>query len=431
MHDAEAAPLFEDLEPEVEDEPEVLVVGAGPVGLFAALLLAQRGVRVQIVDEERRPAARSYALALHPGSLTLLDEAGLTPDAVDPAHRLTSLAFYDGGEPRARLDFSVLPDPFPFVAVLPQQSLEGILESRLEELGVSVLWNHRLGSLRLKTAGPVAEVARLARTAGSGTPAVKESFTVRPRFVLGTDGHRSAVRHALAVEFPEVGPAEVFAVFEISSPADPGAEVRVVLDEGTSSVLWPIGRGRLRWSFQIPDWEGFVEPRFKSRRFADVGEEPFPYLIRERLVELLAQRAPWFGDSPGEIVWSMAVRFERRLAGRFGRDTVWLAGDAAHLASPIGNHSLNVGLREARELAARIARLLGGDAPADALDLQGQAAHAEWRALLGLRGRPVAGAEASPWVRKRAARIPSCVPASGRDLELLLEQIGLSLTPGR
>lgn len=427
----ETAPLFEDLEPEVDDEPEVLVVGAGPVGLFAALLLAQRGVHVQIVDEERRPAARSYALALHPGALKLLDEVGLTPDVVDQAHHLTSLAFYDGEEPRARLDFSALPGPFPFVAVLPQQSLEGILESRLEELGVAVLWNHRLGGLRLKTAGPVAEVGRLVRPAGNGTPGVEESFTVRPRFVLGTDGHRSAVRHALAVEFPEVGPAEVFAVFEISSSADPGSEARVVLDEGTSSVLWPIGRGRLRWSFQIPDWEGFVEPRFKSRRFAGVGEEPFPYLIREKLVELLAERAPWFGTLPGEIVWSMAVRFERRLAGRFGRDSVWLAGDAAHLASPIGNHSLNVGLREAHELAGRIARLLGGDAPADVLDLHGQAAHAEWRTLLGLRGRPVAGPDASPWLRKRAPRIPPCIPASGRDLELLLEQVGLSLTTGR
>lgn len=427
MHDAETASLFEDLAPEVDGEPEVLVVGAGPVGLFAALLLADRGVRVQIVDEERRPAARSYALALHPGSLKLLDKVGLTPDVVDPAHRLTSLAFYDGGEPRARLDFSLLPEPFPFVAVLPQQSLEGILESRLKELGVPVLWNHRLGSLRLKTAGPVAEVGRLA---GGGTPGLERSFTVRPRFVLGTDGHRSAVRHALAVEFPEVGPAELFAVFELSSPDDPDSEVRVVLGEGTSSVLWPIGRGRLRWSFQIPDWEGFVEPRFKNRFFADVGEEPFPYLIREKLEELLAERAPWFG-TPGEIVWSMAVRFERRLAGRFGRDAVWLAGDAAHLASPVGNHSLNMGLWEAHELAARIVRSLRGDAPADALELQGQAAHAAWRALLGLRGRPVAGPDASPWVRKRAARILPCIPASGRDLELLLEQVGLSLTWGR
>jgi 2-polyprenyl-6-methoxyphenol hydroxylase-like FAD-dependent oxidoreductase len=426
MHNADTAHLFEELDPGMEDEPEVLVVGAGPVGLFSALLLAHSGVRVQIVDEERRPAARSYALALHPASLRLLDEVGLTPDVVDQGRRLTSLAFYEGAEARARLDFSALPGPFPFIVVLPQQSLEGILESRLEELGVPVLWNHRLAGLRLRTGGPVAEVERLARPVGNGGAGVEERFTVRPRFVLGADGHRSAVRHALAVEFPEVGPAELFAVFEIVSSADLGPEVRVVLDEGTSSVLWPIAPGRLRWTFQIPEWEGFVEPRFKNRRFADVSEEPFPYLVQDKLIALMVERAPWFGALPGEIVWSTAVRFERRLAGRFGRDTVWLAGDAAHLASPIGNHSLNSGLREAHELAARVTRLLRQKAPADLLELQGHAAHGEWRTLLGLRGRPAPGPGASPWVRKRAERIVPCIPASGRDLGLLLEQIGLT-----
>jgi 6-methylpretetramide 4-monooxygenase / 4-hydroxy-6-methylpretetramide 12a-monooxygenase len=60
-----------------EERPEVLVAGAGPVGLLAALALAEQGVQVQIVDQERRPAARSYALALHPQSLRLLDEIGL------------------------------------------------------------------------------------------------------------------------------------------------------------------------------------------------------------------------------------------------------------------------------------------------------------------------------------------------------------------
>ena len=65
-----------------DSEPEVLVVGAGPVGLFTALLLAQRGIEVQIVEQARRLAARSYALALHPGSLALLDRVGLAKEAL-------------------------------------------------------------------------------------------------------------------------------------------------------------------------------------------------------------------------------------------------------------------------------------------------------------------------------------------------------------
>ncbi|HEX6861657.1 MAG TPA: FAD-dependent monooxygenase, partial [Thermoanaerobaculia bacterium] len=272
--------------------------------------------------------------------------------------------------------------------------------------------------------GGVAEVERLTRDRG----AVEEAFAIRPGFVIGADGHRSAVRHALALEFPEVGPAELYAVFEISSAEDPGHEVRVVLD-GAASVLWPIGRERFRWSFQIADWEGFVEPRFKSRRFGEVGEEPFPYLVKERLTELIRERAPWFSGAEGEVIWSTAVRFERRLAGRFGRESVWLAGDSAHLAGPIGNHSLNVGLREAEELALRLERILREGAPQSLLEEHGQEAHTEWRWLLGLKGAPAPGVETSPWVRRNAGRLLSAIPAAGEDLELLFEQLGVAL-PG-
>lgn len=425
MSHADAFPLLEDIDLDPDDQPEVLVVGAGPVGLFAALRLAERGIRVRILDEERRPAARSYALALHPSSLGLLEKAGLAGAVLDQGHRLRSLTFYEGRERRARLDFGALPGRFPFVTVLPQQSLEGILESRLEELGVRVLWNHRVTGLKLRIGGgAVVQVERLSRDGR----AVEETFAFRPGFVIGADGHRSAVRHALAVEFPEVGPAELYAVFEISSSEDPGDEVRVVLD-GVSSVLWPIGHGRFRWSFQISDWEGFVEPRFKSRRFAEIGEEPFPYLIRERLTELIVERAPWFSGAEGEVVWSTAVRFERRLAGRFGRESAWLAGDSVHLAGPIGNHSLNVGLREAGDLALRLERILREGASAGLLEEYGHEAHAEWRWLLGLRGAPMPGVETPPWVRRNAGRLLSTVPASGEDLTLLFEQLGLSL-PG-
>ncbi|HKV07858.1 MAG TPA: FAD-dependent monooxygenase [Thermoanaerobaculia bacterium] len=425
MSHADAFPLLEATDLDRDDQPEVLVVGAGPVGLFAAVRLAERGIRVQIVDEERRPAARSYALALHPASLGLLAEAGLASAVLDQGHRLESLAFYEGRERRALLDFAALPGRFPFVTVLPQQSLEGILESRLEELGVRVLWNHRLAGLKLRIGGgAVAEVERLSRGGG----AVEETFGVRPGFVIGADGHRSAVRRALALEFPEVGPAELYAVFEISSAEDAGHEVRVVMD-GAASVLWPIGRERFRWSFQIADWEGFVEPRFKNRRFGEVGEEPFPYLVKERLTELIRERAPWFSGAEGEVIWSAAVRFERRLAGRFGRESAWLAGDSAHLAGPIGNHSLNVGLREAEELASRLERILREGAPAGLLEEYGHEAHTEWRRLLGLKGAPIPGEETSPWVRRNAGRLLSAIPASGEDLELLFEQLGVSL-PG-
>src|SRR3954453_490667 len=118
-----------------QERPEVLVAGAGPVGLMAALVLAEQGIQVQIVDQEKRPAARSYALALHPQSLRLLDEVGLADELLARAHRIERLAFYEGMERRAELDFTALPAEFPYIAVLPQQILEGTLESALKRRG--------------------------------------------------------------------------------------------------------------------------------------------------------------------------------------------------------------------------------------------------------------------------------------------------------
>ncbi|HYX24557.1 MAG TPA: FAD-dependent monooxygenase [Thermoanaerobaculia bacterium] len=410
---------------QIPDEmPEVLVVGAGPVGLYAALMLAEQGVRVQIVDQERRPAARSYALALHPQSLRLLGEAGLTDELLPMAHRVDTLAFYEGSGRQAVLDFSALEGDLPCVAVLPQQILEGALESRLLRRGVPVLWNHRVSELALGHGAMVAEVERLER-AGGEHAAVEDRFEVRADFLLGTDGHHSLVRRSLEIPFEDFGPAELYAVFEFTADGPAEREARVIFHDGRPGVLWPLGGRRFRWSLQIEDWEGFEEPRFKSRHFPRVSDEPFPYLVRDRLHQLLAERAPWFRPEIGEILWSMAVRFERRLAGRFGQGRAWLAGDAAHLAGPIGIQSMNLGLVEARDLARRLASILREDYPLSLLDRYDATHHAEWRRLLG--GQAAPGPDATPWVREHAASLLPCIPASGPDLAILLGQIGLAV----
>ena len=409
-----------------QEKPDVLIVGAGPVGLLAALTLADQSFQIQIVDQARRPAARSYALALHPRSLRLLDHAGVAKDLLKLAHPVERMAFYEGAERRAVLDFTELPSEHPFLAVLPQQILEGALESALAQRGVPVHWNHRVAELYLGGGGAAATLEKL-----RGEPAaVEDGFDVRPELLLGADGHHSIVRHALQASYVEMSPAELFAVFEMVADGPDKNEVRVVLGDRKAGVLWPLGNRRYRWSLQIEDGEGFEEPRFKSRRFPEIADEPFPYLVRNKLEELISELAPWFDAEIGEIVWSMTVRFEHRLAGRFGRGNAWLAGDAAHLASPIGAQSMNVGLREAYDLGRRFGQILREDEPGDLLERYEAERRREWRQLLGARGKPEPMPGVDPWVRKHAARILPCVPASGDDLVLLLRQLKLELPRG-
>ena len=148
-------------------------------------------------------------------------------------------------------------------------------------------------------------------------------------------------------------------------------------------------------------------------------------LDEQNLRRLLAERAPWFGGRTEEINWRLVVRFERRLAQRFGAGRVWLAGDAGHTTGPVGMQSMNVGLREAHDLAAMFAGILRSGESLDGLDRYQRARQAEWRTLLGMEGIPTARDQANPWIAQRRDRLPMCLPASGMRLTELVQQLGL------
>jgi 2-polyprenyl-6-methoxyphenol hydroxylase-like FAD-dependent oxidoreductase len=399
-------------------DPEVLVVGAGPVGLVAALFLQQHGARVEIVDTHQRTTQHSYALAIHPSTLRILDEVGLSEGLTGEGRKLTKVAYYEGPERRAEIDYSALATKHPYLLVIRQSLLERAAEEALRRKKLKVLWGHRLQSLNADGAALEAEVATLDQVA-TGYPIARNEWlvvrteTTRPAYVIGADGYDSAVRRMAGIEMAEHGGGQYFSVYEVEATGDLPAEARVILDPDLTSVYWPLEEGRCRWGFQIQD--------------ASVHEPS-----TARLEQLIAARAPWWTARPTQIYWSTLALFERRLARSFGKGAVWLAGDAAHQAAPVGVHSMNSGLLEARELATRIARILRAQGDPSLLDEFAIAAHEKWRWLLGAAGagsavRALPGAD--PWVRQTSARILACIPASGDDLEPLLEQIGLTAAP--
>jgi 2-polyprenyl-6-methoxyphenol hydroxylase-like FAD-dependent oxidoreductase len=234
------------------------------------------------------------------------------------------------------------------------------------------------------------------------------SETIRPDYVIGADGYDSAVRRMAGIEMAEHGGEQVFSVYEIEATGELPAEVRVVLDPDLTSVYWPLEEGRCRWGFQIHDASGHAASM-------------------ERFEQLIAARAPWWTARPAQIYWSTVALFERRLARSFGNGGVWLAGDAAHQAAPVGVHSMNSGLMEARELAACLSPIQRAKGAQSLLHAFATGTHEAWQWLLGAGGSVRALPGADPWVRQNGTRILACMPASGDDLEPLLEQIGLTI----
>jgi 2-polyprenyl-6-methoxyphenol hydroxylase-like FAD-dependent oxidoreductase len=396
-------------------DPEVLVVGAGPVGLVAALFLQQHGIRVEIVDMHQRTTQHSYALAIHPRTLRVLDEAGLAEPLIRAGRQLTTVAYYEGRERRAEVDYSRLSSTHPYLLVIRQSLLERTIEEALHRKKLKVLWGHRLQALEMSAPGGLrAEVAKLDQVA-TGYPVARNEWvvagseTIRPSFVIGADGYDSAVRRMSGIDLEDYGDGQIFSVYEVEATGELPDDVRVTLGPELTSVYWPLEPGRCRWGFQI-------------RNASDHDTST------ARLEQLIAERAPWSSARPTDIYWSTLGLFERRLTRSFGHGGVWLAGDAAHLAAPVGVHSMNSGLIEARELASRMALILRARQPLALLDEFATMTRGSWEKLLGASRAVRALPGATPWVRQDAARIVTCIPASGNDLEPLLAQIGLTLS---
>jgi 2-polyprenyl-6-methoxyphenol hydroxylase-like FAD-dependent oxidoreductase len=413
-----------------DEQTEVLVVGAGPVGLLTAIHLAEAGLQVQIIDQEARTTARSYACALHPRTLKLLDEMGLAKPLLELGRRVETVAFYDREARRAEVKLSALGGDFPFLLILAQSAFEQVLEERLRKAGVGVRWHHRFENLQEQGESVLATVDELGGTAtGYIVPhwetVVKRQTSVRAQFIVGADGHGSPVRQRLGIEQTRVAGPDFFAAYEFESDGKAQDEVCVVLADTTTNVLWPLADNKCRWTFQMVKSEAsqdFPEKERRSVRFAQptVDEE-----IRQYVEKVAKQRAPWFTANVKAISWCTDVVFEQHLAKEFGRNRCWLAGDAAHQAGPVGVQSMNVGLSEAVSLARGIRRIVRERAPLASLAAYNQEGQEEWRRLLGMTGGLKPRSNTNSWVTERRSRILPCLPASGSDLTRLAAPMGL------
>lgn len=393
-----------------KSKTEVIMVGAGPVGLYTSIALRERNVEIEVYDQDARTAARSYALALHPQSLRLLDEIGLAQKLTSVGRRLDRIAFYDGSRRRAEIYYGDIGGPFSYLLVVPQSTLEALLQERLERARKRVHWSHRVQQLEMEEHQVAAIVHKLDRVSlgypvSSAEHTITKSSLVEAQFVIGADGYESRVRNIADIDYESYGDAGTFYVTEFDADRVIEPELRIILEGPWANVCWPISEHRVRWSFQIDPQE--VE-------MADPSA----------LVRFLEDRAPWFHARPRETHWTTLARFEKRLATRFGKQRMWLAGDAAHLTGPIGVQSVNVGLREGHDLAARIANAVRNGDEESLADYEVQRL-AEWRVLLGLSGQLEGLPGVDPWVEEHRARILPCLPACGPDLDVLLKQIKL------
>lgn len=359
-----------------QERSDLLIAGAGPTGLAAALFLALRGIRCRVIDQADRPAETSRALVVNPRSLELLEPSGVAVAVLAEARPLQGVRFYTGWDNLAAMDLAQVVGSRP-MSVLPQARTEALLARALAEQGVTP---ERGVALERATQDAAGVESVLLHANG-------RRETVRTALLLGADGAHSVVRKGLGLDFPGSAFAEPWPLYDLH------------LDD-------PLDLDHAHISF-VP--HGMI----------------FMLALRPGLWRVLGNVAAPLdhlpGNSrPGEIAWQSNFHISHRVAERAAEGRIALAGDAAHIHSPVGARGMNLGIEDAFVYAACAADALGGRL--DRIADYGRLRHAVHktavarikRLTLMARGRPGVVSVARRYILPEITRIGPAARAMAR-----------------
>ncbi|MFD8207956.1 FAD-dependent monooxygenase [Streptomyces sp. NPDC059695] len=342
---------------------DVLIVGAGPVGLSAAAELRRHGVHCRLVD--RLPARLLYAKAvgIQPRTLELWDRMGLIRAVLEAAVPLRGQMTYDEGRESGRIELTLPPEvPYGFAA-LPQYETERLLEEYVARLGTVIERGTELVSFTQDRDGVT---ARLRTASGADEE-------LRVPYLIGCDGAHSVVRKTLGLSYEGGAFQEAYMLGDVVAdwdlPHEYGIRSSRRAADGSTDVLVCIplpGEGRYRMSMKLPPGlagspdagtaPGTGAPDGVAHGLQGGGGPGLADL--QAVVDRLAPRPARLSG----LRWSSVFRISHRIVDRYGRGRVFVAGDAAHIHPPTGAQGMNTGVQDACNLAWKLALVVRGGA---------------------------------------------------------------------
>ncbi|RZU13222.1 2-polyprenyl-6-methoxyphenol hydroxylase-like FAD-dependent oxidoreductase [Kribbella rubisoli] len=308
---------------------EVVVVGAGPVGLAVAVGLRLHGHDVVVIDKQAEGTNTSRACVIHPRTLEVLEPLGVTKQLVDRGLELEDFSIRTSDRKLIPVGFEDLPTAYPFVTMIPQPVTEQILLDRLEELGGSVLRPYAATGLQ--------------QTPDGADVTLDNGDVIHAQYVVAADGMHSTVRELAGLRMPgntlELSLSLVDIRVESGLPTD---EVGLYFAAAGLLVVAPLPDGSFRLVGEVHN-----APEHPDLAFAqDLVDDRGPRKSHPKVTE---------------VVWGSRFRIHERVADEYRSGRVLLAGDAAHTHSPAGGQGMNLGLRDAVVLSDALSQALAGD----------------------------------------------------------------------
>jgi 2-polyprenyl-6-methoxyphenol hydroxylase-like FAD-dependent oxidoreductase len=380
---------------ELPARTEVLVVGAGPVGLTVAASLAGNGHEVAVVDREAAVAHTSRAAVVHARTLEMLERIGVAKRLADLGIHARVFSIRDGDHELVPVRFDGLSTNYPYTLMVPQNVTEQVLLDRLQELGGTV---HR----------PCVATG-VTQTADSVEVKLDSGEVIKAQYVVAADGMNSTIRDeaGLGYDGKDALPLS-FTLADVRVQGGlPADQVLLFFSTPGMLVVAPLPDGSYRLVAEVDDAPEQPDLAFAQSLLNTRGPRRTPVRVTE-------------------VVWGSRFRIHERVADRYRAGRVLLAGDAAHTHSPAGGQGMNLGLRDAVTLGDALSVALR-EGREDALDEYAAASRAEATKVVALAHRLTRIATAPPAirpVRNGALRLLSLMPAFRRRLAEQLSGIG-------